>query len=64
MRRLPDLDSAELTQVIFLPNATPDSTGLPTEPKGDVAWLMSAGTPVAHVMVGPIPWMLRQEVDP
>ncbi len=60
----PDLDSAELTQVIFLPNATPDSTGLPTEPKSDVAWLMSAGTPVAHVMVGPIPWMLRQELDP
>jgi len=60
----PDLKRAVLTQVIFLPDATPESTGLPAEPNGDTAWLMSAGTPMAHVMVGPIPWMLRQGLNP
>jgi hypothetical protein len=37
---------------IYIPYATPESTGLPTEPISDGApWLMSAGDPWAHIMV-------------
>lgn len=37
---------------IYIPYATPDSTGLPTEPISDGApWLMSAGEPWAHIMM-------------
>lgn len=38
--------------VMFAPNATADSTGLPTErPANGGPWLMNAGKPGAHVMI-------------
>ena len=40
--------------VIYVPNATPASTGLPVKPAGPGApWLMDPGTPGAHIMVSP-----------
>jgi len=37
---------------VYIPYATPESTGLPTDPISDGApWLMSAGEPWAHIMV-------------
>ena len=36
---------------IYIPNATQASTGLPVQP-GPEPWLMSPGTPSAHVMIG------------
>jgi hypothetical protein len=36
---------------IYMKNATPESTGLPTLPDGG-PWLMLPGTPSAHVMIG------------
>lgn len=36
---------------VYLPNATPESTGLSAEPNNYRPWLMWAGTPVAHVML-------------
>lgn len=36
---------------IYMPDATPESTGLPARP-GDGPWLMLPGTPSAHVMIG------------
>ena len=37
--------------VISLPDATGESTGLPTEPNAYRPWLMHAGTPGAHIMI-------------
>jgi len=45
-----------LRYVIYIPLATPESTGLPTKP--DVAgmpWLMDSGTHRAHIMITPAP---------
>lgn len=37
---------------VYIPYATPESTGLPTEPISDGSpWLMSPGDPWAHIMV-------------
>jgi len=36
---------------VYLPNATAESTGLPTELNYYRPWLMWAGTPVAHIML-------------
>lgn len=36
---------------LYMPFATADGTGIPELP-GDGAWLMDAGTPSAHVMIG------------
>lgn len=41
-----------LRWVIYLPYATPESTGIPAEP-GDPPWLMYPGTAGAHVMISP-----------
>lgn len=42
--------------VLMAPNATAESTGLPTEqPKEGGPWLMAAGTPGAHVMIPQAP---------
>lgn len=38
--------------VLYMPNATSASTGLPTVP-GKGAWLMNPGTPRAHLMLTP-----------
>ncbi len=39
--------------VIYMPNATAESTGFPTTPGPGVPWLMFPGTPGAHVMISP-----------
>ncbi len=37
--------------VVYLPDATPESTGLTTTPSHYRPWLMFAGTPSAHIMI-------------
>lgn len=39
--------------VLYIPNATPASTGLALQPKPGVPWLMDPGLPWAHVMITP-----------
>ncbi len=39
--------------IVYLPNATTASTGLPTQPTRGIPWLMYPGTPWAHIMIGP-----------
>jgi hypothetical protein len=42
-----------LRWVIYVPYATPESTGLSTRPSDGAPWLMSAGTAGAHIMINP-----------
>ena len=42
-----------LRWVIYVPYATPDSTGLSTKPGDSAPWLMSPGTAGAHIMINP-----------
>jgi hypothetical protein len=43
-----------LRWVIYVPGATPATTGLPTQPmEAGGPWLMFPGTPGAHIMVAP-----------
>jgi hypothetical protein len=42
-----------LRWVIYVPFATPESTGLSTKPSDSAPWLMSAGTAGAHIMINP-----------
>ena len=44
---------AYLRWVIYLPFATPESTGLSTKPSENAPWLMFPGTPGAHIMINP-----------
>ena len=39
--------------VIYLPFATPESTGLSTKASDNAPWLMFPGTPGAHIMINP-----------
>jgi hypothetical protein len=39
--------------VVYIPNATAESTGLQTKPVRGSPWLMQAGTPKAHIMFTP-----------
>jgi hypothetical protein len=39
--------------VIYVPFATPQSTGLSTKASESAPWLMSAGTAGAHIMISP-----------
>ncbi|MHB1326680.1 MAG: hypothetical protein ACYC2K_00630 [Gemmatimonadales bacterium] len=39
--------------VVYIPYATGASTGLPERPHGSEPWLMSPGTPKAHIMFAP-----------
>ena len=39
--------------VIYVPNATPESTGLSIRPQEGGPWLMMEGTPGAHIMIMP-----------
>lgn len=39
--------------VVYVPNATAESTGLSTSPKRGEPWLMDAGTLGAHIMITP-----------
>ena len=47
----PDFVGALPLMIVFLPNATEASTGLPTKPSHYRPWLMLAGTPAAHIMI-------------
>jgi hypothetical protein len=42
-----------LRWVIYVPYATPQSTGLSTKPSDGAPWLMSPGTAGAHIMINP-----------
>lgn len=42
-----------LRWVIYVPFATPQSTGLSTKASDSAPWLMSAGTAGAHIMISP-----------
>jgi hypothetical protein len=42
-----------LRWVIYIPFATPESTGLATKPSDGAPWLMAAGTAGAHIMINP-----------
>lgn len=42
-----------LRWVIYVPFATPQSTGLSTKASDNAPWLMSAGTAGAHIMINP-----------
>lgn len=44
---------AYLRWVIYVPFATPESTGLSTKPVEGGPWLMSPGTAGAHIMINP-----------
>jgi len=47
------ITGARRLYVVYLPYATGASTGLPERPKGTDPWLMSPGTPKAHIMFTP-----------
>ncbi len=38
-------------QVVYIPYATPESTGLSARPGGGLPWLMFPGKPWAHIMI-------------
>jgi hypothetical protein len=38
-------------QVVYIPYATPETTGLPAKPGGGLPWLMYPGKPWAHIMI-------------
>jgi hypothetical protein len=42
-----------LRWVVYVPYATPESTGLSTKPADNAPWLMDEGTPGAHIMITP-----------
>jgi hypothetical protein len=47
-----EVTKAYLRWVVYVPYATPESTGLTTTP-GPAPWLMYPGTPGAHIMISP-----------
>ena len=47
----PDQQSGRGHRMIAVPDATTQSTGLPDNPKQGGAWIMSAGTLQAHIMI-------------
>ena len=47
------LTNSYLRWVIYVPYATPESTGLSTKASDGAPWLMSAGTAGAHIMISP-----------
>ena len=44
-------EDARRLSVLYVPYATADEIGLPTQPDGGSPWLMLPGTPWAHVMI-------------
>jgi hypothetical protein len=44
---------AYLRWVVYVPFATPESTGLSTKPSDNAPWLMYPGTAGAHIMINP-----------
>ena len=49
--RGPDFVEARPLVSVFVPNATPETTGLSTEMNHYRPWLMRPGTPWAHIMI-------------
>lgn len=47
------VSDAYLRWVIYVPYATPETTGLSTKASDNAPWLMSAGTAGAHIMINP-----------
>ena len=47
------VEDSYLRWVIYVPFATPQSTGLSTKGSDGAPWLMSAGTAGAHIMISP-----------
>ena len=47
------VEDAYLRWVIYVPFATPESTGLPTKAQEGAPWLMAPGTAGAHIMISP-----------
>jgi len=47
------VENSYLRWVIYMPYATPESTGLSTKPSESAPWLMYPGTAGAHVMINP-----------
>lgn len=47
-----EVNEASLRWVVYVPYATPESTGLSTK-SGPAPWLMYPGTPGAHIMISP-----------
>jgi hypothetical protein len=47
------IEKPYLRWVIYVPFATPQSTGLSTKASESAPWLMSAGTAGAHIMINP-----------
>lgn len=47
------VENPYLRWVIYVPFATPQSTGLSTKGSDGAPWLMSAGTAGAHIMISP-----------
>jgi hypothetical protein len=47
------VQDAYLRWVIYVPFATPESTGLSTKASDSAPWLMSPGTAGAHIMINP-----------
>jgi hypothetical protein len=47
------VNDAYLRWVIYLPFATPESTGLSTKASDNAPWLMFPGTAGAHIMINP-----------
>jgi len=47
------VEDSYLRWVIYVPFATPESTGLSTKGSDSAPWLMSAGTAGAHIMINP-----------
>jgi hypothetical protein len=44
---------AQPLYVVYIPFATPESTGLPAQPAPNAPWIMFPGTPKAHIMFVP-----------
>jgi len=47
------IENRYMRWVIYVPFATPESTGLSTKASDSAPWLMSAGTAGAHIMINP-----------
>jgi hypothetical protein len=48
-----NVEDSYLRWVIYVPYATPQSTGLSTKGSDGAPWLMAPGTPGAHIMINP-----------
>ena len=54
----PDADNLEVLTTIFLGESASAVSGIVTE-ENDQVWIMCAGTPQAHLMIGPVRFQLK-----